>query len=109
MARDEQYRAQFAFATARAVAGASTVAELTVPFLRIGGRVLMQRATISDAERHALDDAALVLGASVVEDRRLDGERRILVLEKAVATGERFPRRNGVPEKRPLGVQNVSR
>jgi 16S rRNA (guanine527-N7)-methyltransferase len=108
-ARDDRYRAQFACATARAVSGASTVAELTVPFLRVGGHVLMQRATMSDAERQALDDAALVLGASVIEDRRLEGERRIVVLEKTVATGERFPRRNGVPEKRPLGVTNVSR
>jgi 16S rRNA (guanine527-N7)-methyltransferase len=108
-ARDDRYRAQFDYATARAVSGASTVAELTVPFLRIGGRVMMQRATMTDDERHALDDAALVLGAPVIEDRRLAGERRIIVLAKAAPTGERFPRRNGVPEKRPLGTQNVPR
>jgi hypothetical protein len=43
-----------------------------------------------------------MLGAAVIAERPLDGERRILVLEKRAATGNRFPRRNGVPEKRPL-------
>jgi len=42
-ARDPQYREAFPSATCRAVAGASTVAELTVPFLAVGGRALLQR------------------------------------------------------------------
>jgi hypothetical protein len=53
-------------------------------------------------ERQALEDAAPMLGAFVREERELDGERRILVLEKRTPTEQRFPRRNGVPEKRPL-------
>jgi len=101
-ARDERYREQFAFGTARAVSRASTVAELTVPFIRVGGRVLLQRAAIEVAERQALEDAAPMLGAALIEERALDGERRILVLEKVRPTEYRFPRRNGVPEKRPL-------
>ena len=101
-ARDEQFREQFAFATARAVATASTVAELTVPFLKLGGRALLQRGAIEPPERRAVDDAAPILGAVLVEERLLDGDRRVLILEKRVATGPRFPRRNGVPEKRPL-------
>jgi 16S rRNA (guanine527-N7)-methyltransferase len=102
VARDEHYREQFAFATARAVSSAPTVAELTVPFLRIGGRALLQRGAIESAERQALDDAAPMLGATLTEERMLEGDRRVFVLTKAVATGPRFPRRNGVPEKRPL-------
>jgi 16S rRNA (guanine527-N7)-methyltransferase len=101
-ARDPAFREQFAFATARAVANASTVAELTVPFLRVGGRALLQRGALAAAERQAVEDAAPMLGAAVIAERPLDGERRILVLEKRAATGNRFPRRNGVPEKRPL-------
>jgi 16S rRNA (guanine527-N7)-methyltransferase len=100
--RDARYREQFAFATARAVASAPTVAELTAPFLRIGGHALLQRATVTQRERQALEDAAPMLGAELVEDRPLDGERRILILEKRRPTEQRFPRRNGVPEKRPL-------
>jgi hypothetical protein len=43
-----------------------------------------------------------MLGAALVGERVLEGERRILILEKQTPTGHRFPRRNGVPEKRPL-------
>jgi 16S rRNA (guanine527-N7)-methyltransferase len=102
VARDERYREQFAFATARAVSRAPTVAELTVPFLRIGGRALLQRAVMEPRERQALEDAAPMLGATLIEERKVDGDRRILVLEKIRPTEQRFPRRNGVPEKRPL-------
>ncbi|HEY5350290.1 MAG TPA: RsmG family class I SAM-dependent methyltransferase, partial [Candidatus Lustribacter sp.] len=100
--RDGRLREQFAFATARAVAQASTVAELTVPFLRIGGRALLQRAALEPRERQALADAAPMLGADLIEERELAGDHRILVLEKRRATEQRFPRRNGVPAKRPL-------
>jgi 16S rRNA (guanine527-N7)-methyltransferase len=104
VARRAEFRETFAFATARAVASASAVAELTVPFLRLGGRALLQRGALDVAERQALDDAAPILGAALIEERRLGGERRVLVLEKRTPTGDRFPRRNGVPERRPLCV-----
>ncbi len=95
---------RFAFATARAVSNASTVAELTVPFLRIGGRALLQRAAMDPAERRSIDDAAPILGAVLLEERMVEGDRRVVVLEKRFPTGQRFPRRNGVPEKRPLCI-----
>jgi 16S rRNA (guanine527-N7)-methyltransferase len=101
-ARDPAYREAFGSATARAVASAPTVAELTVPFLALGGRALLQRGSLEPPERNAVADAALVLGAELVEERPLDGERRILILEKRAATTFRFPRKNGVPAKRPL-------
>ena len=101
-ARDPRFRESFDLATARAVSRAPTVAELTLPFLRIGGRLLLQRGTMDDRERQALDDAAPVLGGAVIDEWRLEGEQRIIVLEKRAGSSERFPRRNGVPEKRPL-------
>ena len=100
--RDPSFRERYATATARAVAGAATVAELTVPFLTIGGRALLQRGSIDLRERDAVADAALVLGAELVEERPLDGERRVLILEKRAPTSPRFPRKNGIPAKRPL-------
>jgi 16S rRNA (guanine527-N7)-methyltransferase len=101
-ARDERFREQFAFATARAVSLAPTVAELTVPFLRIGGRALLQRTVPEPRERQALEDVAPMLGAALIEERIVEGNHRIFILEKRHPTPPRFPRRNGVPEKRPL-------
>ncbi|MDQ6941411.1 MAG: class I SAM-dependent methyltransferase, partial [Candidatus Eremiobacteraeota bacterium] len=102
VARNPAYRERFGTATARAVSSAATVAELTVPFLAIGGRALLQRGSLATPERNAVTDAALVLGAELVEERSVDGERRILILVKRSPTSPRFPRKNGIPAKRPL-------
>lgn len=97
-----ELREQFASATARAVGPLPTVLELTVPFLALGGRALLQRGGLSEAERRAGADAALVLGAELGAEVELDGLRRILFAEKRATTPARFPRRTGVPQKRPL-------
>jgi 16S rRNA (guanine527-N7)-methyltransferase len=104
LARTPAYRERFACATARAVAAAPTVAELTVPFLFVGGRALLQRGALSIEERQAVTDAAVMLGAEVVEERRIGGDCRIIVLLKRTLTQQRFPRREGIPERRPLCV-----
>jgi len=102
LGQDPAYRERYLTATARAVASAPTVAELTVPFLAVDGWALLQRGALDDRERDALRDAALMLGARVLDERLLGGERRILLLEKLTPTQGRFPRRNGIPDKRPL-------
>jgi len=101
-ARNPAYRERFRTATARAVASGPAVAELTVPFLAIGGRALLQRAGFGESERHAVADAALVLGGECVGVRPAGGDRVIVVIEKRTPTGPRFPRKNGIPAKRPL-------
>ncbi len=102
LALDPAFRERFRCATARAVASAPTVAELCVPFLAVGGRALLQRGALDERERRAIIDAAPMLGAQCVEERLVGGERRILVLVKVTPTPQRFPRRAGIPEKRPL-------
>ena len=100
--RDPALREQFACATARAVSSAPTVLELTAPFLRVGGVAVLQRGRMEERERNALADAAPMLGMELAEEIPLDGERRIVVLRKVAPISTRFPRRTGVPEKRPL-------
>jgi 16S rRNA (guanine527-N7)-methyltransferase len=101
-AREDGLRDAFDCGTARAVSTASTVAELLLPFVRPGGTAILQRGTMDDRERVALSDAALVLGGEVSEERALDGQRRIVIVCKKTLTPPRFPRRNGIPQKRPL-------
>jgi 16S rRNA (guanine527-N7)-methyltransferase len=57
---------------------------------------------MDERERHALSDAALMLGGQVESETMLDGERRVIVVRKTAPTATRFPRRPGIPEKRPL-------
>jgi 16S rRNA (guanine527-N7)-methyltransferase len=99
---DPSFRGRFVTGTARAVSTAPTVAELLLPFIAVGGVAVLQRGIMDDRERDALSDAALMLGGQVEDERRLDGERRIVLVRKTAPTGIRFPRRTGIPEKRPL-------
>ena len=99
---DPELRDRFDCGTARAVSAASTVAELLLPFLRIGGTAILQRGSMDEAERRALTDASLMLGGKVAAERTLEGERRIVLVEKIGLTPPKFPRRAGIPEKRPL-------
>ena len=99
---DPSRRAAFDSGTARAVSTAPTVAELLLPLLATGGRALLQRGSPDQRELEALTDAALMLGGRFCEEHRQAGDRRLVILEKIAATPPRFPRRTGVPEKRPL-------
>jgi 16S rRNA (guanine527-N7)-methyltransferase len=100
--RDPDLREQFASATARAVSNAATVLELAAPFLRIEGMAVLQRGRMDERDRNALIDAAPMLGAQVEREILLAGERRIVLVRKTGPTPPRFPRRTGVPQKRPL-------
>lgn len=100
--RDPELREKFGSATARAVSSAPTVVELVVPFLKVGGVAVLQRGKMDPRERNAVVDAAPMLGGELAEEVSLNGERRILLIRKTAATPARFPRRAGVPEKRPL-------
>ena len=101
-ARDERLRERFASGTARALALAPVVLELLLPFLRVGGLAVVQRGKMDERERSALEDAATMLGGAVEGEHLLANERRIVLVRKAQPTPGRFPRRTGVPEKRPL-------
>ena len=102
MAFEDAHRERYLTATARAVAIAPTVLEFTMPFLRIGGKAILQRGALDEKERRATADAALVLGGELVDEIALEGNRRLLIVAKSRPTPLRFPRRAGVPAKRPL-------
>jgi 16S rRNA (guanine527-N7)-methyltransferase len=95
-------REAFASGTCRALGSAPTVAELLLPLIRPGGIAILQRGTIFPAERRALEDASLMLGGHVAREEPLEGDRRLVLVEKRASTALRFPRRPGIPGKRPL-------
>jgi 16S rRNA (guanine527-N7)-methyltransferase len=106
---DERLRERFASGTARAVSSAPTVAELLLPLIAPGGLAILQRGIVEPREHVALDDACLMLGATVEAEHELEGERRIILIRKNSPTPNRFPRRTGIPEKRPLCFEPLDR
>jgi 16S rRNA (guanine527-N7)-methyltransferase len=94
--------------TARALAPLDVVAEYAAPLLRLGGALVVWRGRREEsAEAEALR-AAEILGLSVSEPVRVEPypgseHRHLHVVLKVSETPSRFPRRDGVARKRPLG------
>ncbi len=95
-------RERFASGTCRAVASGPAVVELLLPLIAIGGVAVLQRGPRDADERAALEDASLVLGGTVESESTATGTRRVVLVRKERPTPARFPRRTGVPQKRPL-------
>jgi 16S rRNA (guanine527-N7)-methyltransferase len=105
-AQDKQFRAQFDLVTARAVARMQVLSELTIPFLKVGGRLIALKASSAVDELHQAKNALNLLFAKVLEnvDYQLpNGDPRTLtIVEKKKETPNKYPRKAGVPNKRPL-------
>ena len=105
-AQDKNFRAKFDIVTARAVARMQVLSELTIPFLKVGGKLLALKASNAPEE---LTDAknALNLLFSKVEDNISytlpNGDPRYMtIVEKKKETPNKYPRKAGMPNKRPL-------
>lgn len=100
--RKPEFREQFASSTARAVASIATALELSAPLLGVNGIAILQRGAMETSERMALESAALILGCAVDAEVALEDKRRLVLVRKVSPTPDRYPRRAGIPEKRPL-------
>lgn len=106
--RSPAYREQFDAAVARAVAALPVLLELAIPLVRHGGRVLAYKGGDVDGEVAAAAPALQALGGVVemVDRFRLPwsgAARSIVVVRKTAATPSEYPRRAGLPARRPLG------
>jgi 16S rRNA (guanine527-N7)-methyltransferase len=107
VARQPTHRDSYDWATARALGLLPVVVELCAPFLQPGGLLVAQRRGDLDAEMLAAAPAfrALKMWTRVpipITLPGLDDGRGLVVGEKYDATPAKFPRRPGIPEKRPL-------
>jgi len=107
LGRREDSREGFQLAVTRAVAATPVVLEYAVPLLAVGGAFVAMKGPKALEEQHAASRAAAALGARLerlVElDLPLAGQARaLLVFRKEAPTPDAYPRRPGVPAKRPL-------
>ncbi|MDY3024877.1 16S rRNA (guanine(527)-N(7))-methyltransferase RsmG [Streptococcus hyovaginalis] len=104
--QDKAFRQQFDVVTARAVARMQVLAELTIPFLTLNGRLIALKASAADQELEAAKTALTLLFATIVDSQNYqlpngDG-RNITVVEKKKETPKKYPRKAGIPNKKPL-------
>ena len=105
--RDPQHRQRYDVATARAVAALPVLLEYLLPLVRVGGRVLALKGENAAVEAHGSQRALELLGGRLqqlhpVELPGVAEPRYIVEVEKTAATSEIYPRRTGIPAKRPL-------
>jgi len=101
--RDPDARACFDLVLARSFGAPAAVAECAAPLLRVGGWLVVSEPPdqdeVAEAERWPAEPLGQ-LGLVPAERAREEFEYR--VLRQAEPCPDRFPRRNGVPAKRPL-------
>ena len=102
-----QYRERFDIVLSRAVASLPTLVELTLPFCNIDGKLIAHKKGEIDQEINEASKAIAVLGGKLREVKRVElaeftDRRCLVVIDKVAATPEKYPRRPGIPGKRPL-------
>lgn len=102
-----QYRETFDIVLSRAVAALPTLVELTLPFGTIGGSFIAQKKGGIDREIRQAAKAIRTLGGNLREVRRVDLEdftdgRQLIIIDKVSVTPQQYPRRSGIPAKRPI-------
>ncbi len=107
LAHDLALRGKFDLVISRAVAKLPVLAELTLAFATLGGFVAAYKGKEIETELRESCSAIRIMGGALkkVKIVKLQGEQRItsiVVLGKTQLTPEEYPRRPGMPLKRPL-------
>jgi len=103
----QDYRESFDIATARAVARLNILAELCLPYVRMGGHFLALKGRDGEQELREARKGINQLGGKVVKDSAfsLSDEsdfRHNIVIEKVKNTPARYPRQYAKIKKKPL-------
>ena len=101
------HREAYDWAVARAVANLPVLVEYLLPLVQVGGSMLAQKGQGGPAEAHKAEKAMKVLGGEIRQLTRvtLPGvaeDRYIVVAKKIAATPKGYPRKPGIPAKKPL-------
>jgi 16S rRNA (guanine527-N7)-methyltransferase len=103
-AHDPTLREAFDLAVARALAPMPVLAELCLPFVRVGGRLLAQKTESEDIARAGRAIQLLGGGAAQIMPAPSRARRSgtVVVVEKIGPTPDAYPRRAGLPARKPL-------
>ena len=100
LGRRPALREQFDRAISRAAAPPAVLLELALPFVKPGGDLFAQ---VSRLDPHLLEPAARLLGGGTPRlERQGASGGELLVVPKLGPTPSGFPRRTGVPNRKPL-------
>ncbi|GIV65761.1 MAG: 16S rRNA (guanine(527)-N(7))-methyltransferase RsmG [Chloroflexota bacterium] len=107
LGQDRAHREQYDWAVARAVANLPVLAEYLLPLVAMGGKMLAQKGESAHAEAVAAERAIRLLGGELqqiipVLVPGIAEERYLVVVDKVASTPPGYPRRVGLPARRPI-------
>ena len=101
--RDPKYRGQFDATVSRAVASLPVLLELTVPLLRVGGKAYCYKGDVSEELKTAKSALHLLHCTAETVPLASDyGARTLVICTKNAPTPSTYPRKAGMPSKKPL-------
>lgn len=106
-AHKPQYREKFDLVISRAVATLPALVELTLPFCSVTGSFIAQKKGDIREEVKQSNRAIDVLGGRLreikpIELDELNDNRCLIIIDKTKSTPAKYPRRPGMPDKRPI-------
>jgi 16S rRNA (guanine527-N7)-methyltransferase len=106
--RQAAHREQYDWAVARAVAALPVLCEYLLPLVKVEGFMLAQKGESAPGELAQARPAIELLGGRFIESIPVElpgvpQERSLIVIQKTSPTPDKYPRREGIPSKRPLG------
>ncbi len=101
--QNPEFREQFDFAVARAVAPMNVLAELCLPFVKRGGYWIAMKGSQGQAELEQAEKAISLLGGKTkaIFTTVIDSHT-VISVEKTENTPKKYPRKAGTPSKNPL-------
>jgi len=107
LAHQPGLRESFDAVLCRGVAKLNVISELMLPFCKVSGSCVAQKQGDIEAELHESRPAFKILGGELREVIKVPSEisgkpRLLVVVNKNAPTPAKYPRRPGIPAKRPL-------
>ncbi len=107
LGRRPDRRESYDVALARAVAQLPVLLEYALPLLKLGGVFVAQKGMEIEDEVEDARPAMGILGGRIKEVKTvqlpgIEAPRHLVVVEKVAPTPQKYPRRVGLPGKRPL-------
>ncbi|MGI5912130.1 MAG: 16S rRNA (guanine(527)-N(7))-methyltransferase RsmG [Syntrophomonadaceae bacterium] len=106
LGRQKEYRGQYSLCSSRAVASTNVLIEYGLPLLKVGGKLLLWKGNNYKLEIDMAQNALRLIGGSLehvwLYTLMKERDRAIIAITKDLDTPEKYPRRIGIPLKRPL-------
>ncbi|MFW6381939.1 MAG: 16S rRNA (guanine(527)-N(7))-methyltransferase RsmG [Bacillota bacterium] len=113
LGQQKDWREQFSFVSARAVASMDVLIEYVLPFVKVGGFAYLFKGPDYKEELSNIKEIVSFLGGGEIQTINiyvpdLDRERYLLKIKKINHTPEKFPRKVGKPKKYPLKKEDIT-